>query len=168
MSLPILDDVRVASPCTVGWENMTGDERTRHCAKCDLDVFNLAALTREEAESLLRSRTGGRTCIRLFRRFDGTVITQDCPVGWRKVRRNVRRRVMLATIFVLATFGIGVAVAAKKTRQCNLTIDDGDAFDSALIQQIVALFKGQPPPQPYVGLDGDMAYVPPPAPAATP
>ncbi len=158
--LPILDDVRVASPCTVGWANMSGDDRVRHCAQCDLDVYNVAAMTREDAEDLLFGREGRRTCVRLFRRFDGTIITRDCPVGFAKVRRAVRRRVMLAVTFTLALFGVGAAIAATKVKQCG--ISDGDAFDSPLLKQIVALFKGQPAPQAaFLPLEGDVAYVPP-------
>ncbi len=163
MSLPILDNVRIASPCTVEWSAMTGDDRVRHCGQCDLDVFNLAALTRPEAEALLQSN--GRVCAQLYRRFDGTVITQDCPVGWKKARRAVRRRVMLGAIFTLALFGVGAAVAAQQSR-CHSSVDDGDAFDSPLLAQLVALFKGQPT-QPYVPVAGGI-MVPPPTPAPTP
>src|SRR5437016_2760368 len=30
-SLPILDNVRVASPCKAAWADMVGDDRVRHC-----------------------------------------------------------------------------------------------------------------------------------------
>lgn len=90
-----LDDVRVASPCHVSWDGMTGDERARHCAQCDKTVYNLSAMTREEAETLLLTREGS-ICVRLYRREDGTVITADCPVGRRK------KRVKLAVVSTAA------------------------------------------------------------------
>jgi hypothetical protein len=69
---------------------MTGDDRVRFCAECKLNVYNFAELTRTQAEDLLRT-TEGRICGRLYRRADGTVITKDCPVGLRAVRRRVAK-----------------------------------------------------------------------------
>jgi hypothetical protein len=83
--LPLLDDVRVASPCHERWDDMTGDAQTRHCARCDKSVYNLSAMTREAAEALLRQREG-KLCVRYFRRVDGTILTADCPVGLRRKR----------------------------------------------------------------------------------
>ncbi len=86
-SLPLLDRVRVATPCDVPWESMQGDDVRRHCQQCDKHVHNLSTLTRAEAEALLRHHTGGGICIRFYRREDGTVLTADCPVGVRRRRR---------------------------------------------------------------------------------
>lgn len=80
--------IHVASPCSEKWESMTGDERVRHCAKCRLDVFNLAQLSEAEARALLEGKTG-RVCGRIFQRRDGTVLTKDCPVGLARARRQV-------------------------------------------------------------------------------
>ena len=33
ISLPLLDSVRIATPCDARWENMCGDERKRRCRK---------------------------------------------------------------------------------------------------------------------------------------
>ena len=85
-----LDQLRVASPCSVGWESMAGNDRVRFCSLCQLNVYNFAELTRTEADQLVRT-TEGRICGRLFRRSDGTVITRDCPVGLRAIRRKVAR-----------------------------------------------------------------------------
>src|SRR6185503_11287235 len=71
--------------------SMTGDARVRFCSQCDLHVYNLAELTRKEAEALVTA-TEGRICGRIYRRADGTVITKDCPVGLRAIRRRVARR----------------------------------------------------------------------------
>src|SRR5262245_27675690 len=56
--LPVLDNLRVASPCSAAWDNMTGDERVRHCGDCDKDVFNLSGMTRDEAEALILQKQG--------------------------------------------------------------------------------------------------------------
>jgi hypothetical protein len=93
-ALPLLDSVKIASPCTASWDEMIGDDRARFCTHCQKDVFNLSALPREEAETFLRERTS-EVCVRLYRRADGTVLTSDCPVG---VTRKRRRRLVVAAV----------------------------------------------------------------------
>lgn len=83
-----LDNLRVASPCKEPWAKMTGDDRVRDCAKCEKPVFDLSKMTSAEAEELLATR-GITACVRFFRRSDGTVMTQDCPVGAQKKRRGL-------------------------------------------------------------------------------
>jgi hypothetical protein len=69
---------------------MAGDDRVRHCAECNRNVYNFAELTRAEIDELVAT-SEGRLCARLYRRADGTMITKDCPVGLQiKVRRISR------------------------------------------------------------------------------
>jgi hypothetical protein len=87
-ALPMLDRVQVASPCNASWDDMVGDERVRFCLKCDKSVFNLSAMSREDAERLLEERASGELCVRYYQRADGTIMTSDCPVGVKKKRRK--------------------------------------------------------------------------------
>jgi hypothetical protein len=91
--------LEVASPCTESWDDMQGDDRIRHCARCQLNVYNIHEFTLPEVESLMRSRNG-RMCVRLFQRADGTVLTRDCPVGLRKVRLRIAASLVTAAAFV--------------------------------------------------------------------
>jgi hypothetical protein len=75
--LPILANVRVATPCRAEWNEMAGDERMRHCASCDKDVFNLSSMTRDEAEALIVAKAG-ELCVRYYQRKDGTILLADC------------------------------------------------------------------------------------------
>lgn len=84
----ILDGIEIASPCHAGWEDMAGDERSRFCGQCRLNVYNLSAMTRGEAEALVAEKEG-RLCVRFYRRRDGTVLTQNCPVGWQRERKRL-------------------------------------------------------------------------------
>src|SRR5262249_21267818 len=84
-----IDYLRVASPCPVSWDEMIGDDRVRFCDLCQLRVHNIASRTRPEALVLIRKAEGSRICARLYRRTDGTIITKDCPVGLRAIRRRV-------------------------------------------------------------------------------
>lgn len=83
MNVDQLDRVRIASPCTVKWSAMRGDDRARFCAQCCLTVYNVSELTRDEALQLIQRREG-RTCVQLFRRLDGTILTRDCERGLRR------------------------------------------------------------------------------------
>lgn len=96
-----LDDLKIASPCHESWANMQGDERRRFCESCELHVYDLSGMTRNEAEELVR-KTEGRLCLRLHRRADGTVITKDCPVG---SAARVRRLVKACAAALLALVG---------------------------------------------------------------
>jgi len=87
--LPVLDNVRVASPCNVSWAGMTGDDRVRHCQSCNKNVFNLSQMTREEAESLIVEKAG-KLCVRYYQRADGTILLgDDCKVGTRRKRARI-------------------------------------------------------------------------------
>ena len=86
-----IDRMRIATPCPISWEQMIGDHRVRFCDHCQLNVYNISELSRAEAEKLIAS-TEGRLCARSFRRADGTVLTKDCPVGLRALRRLVAKR----------------------------------------------------------------------------
>ncbi|MCE9555358.1 MAG: hypothetical protein K8T91_18570 [Planctomycetes bacterium] len=90
--LPILlDAIDVASPCTAEWDAMDGSDTVRFCGECRKNVYNLSSMTRPEAEQVVREHEG-RLCVRFYRRHDGTLLTRDCPVGLRAIRRRIARR----------------------------------------------------------------------------
>ncbi len=99
-----LDNIRVASPCSADWNAMDGDERKRFCGDCKLHVYNLSGMTRYDAENLLRL-SEGRLCVRYFKRPDGTILTQDCPVGWAKVKQRVTFIAAAAFSMIVSLFG---------------------------------------------------------------
>ncbi len=61
---------------------MAGDERVRFCPECNLNVYNFSAMTAAEVERIV-SRREGRLCARFYQRADGTMLTKNCPVGFR-------------------------------------------------------------------------------------
>jgi hypothetical protein len=93
-----LDRVKIASPCTADWRFMLGNDMVRYCGQCDKNVYNLSAMTREQAESLIR-RMEGRLCVRYYMRRDGTILNSDCPVGLRAFKQRVSR--ITTAIFAL-------------------------------------------------------------------
>src|SRR5262245_12316037 len=94
MSMPkltnSLDHLRIAAPCSADWDQMFSfeDERVRFCSQCNLNVYNLSGMSRREAEAL-NTKTEGRLCVRFYRRADGSVLTQNCPVGLKAIKRRV-------------------------------------------------------------------------------
>ncbi len=107
-----LDIINVASPCPVPWDSMEGDERVRYCAKCELNVYDLENLSRDEAEALVFNREG-RLCVHFYRRADGTVLTKDCPIGMRTVRRQLAR-VVTAIVAMIALLSCGIIFGTEE------------------------------------------------------
>ena len=115
VALPLLEDVQVASPCTESWADMQGDADTRFCTKCEKHVHNLSMMSREEAEAVIAASAGKDLCVRLYRRADGTVLTQDCPVGvrrhrfWRRTTGVAAAGLLLAALGAIAYANLGRA-----------------------------------------------------------
>ena len=115
-----LDTLRIATPCPISWDQMTGDNQVRFCGHCQLNVYNIAELSRTEAERLIAS-TEGRLCARLYRRADGTILTKDCPVGLRALRMRVSKRAaaVFAAIVSLAATAFGQQSAKDDKTACT-------------------------------------------------
>jgi hypothetical protein len=102
-----LDKVHIAAPCSADWDNMFGNERVRFCQQCQLNVYNLSEMSKAEAERLI-GQTEGRLCVRFYRRQDGSIITQNCPVGLRAIKRRLSRVATAAATSILSFIaGIG-------------------------------------------------------------
>jgi len=120
-----LELIQIASPCHAAWDEMTGDERVRFCQHCKLHVYNVSEMERGEAEAFIAKRTG-RTCVRLYRRHDGTVLTKDCPVGWRAVRQRLVRGVA-ALAAVIVAMVTGTLLGGARKQQSSIEISSAFA-----------------------------------------
>lgn len=108
MNNPPLEKIKVAAPCKAEWNWMYGDDRVRFCGQCNQNVYNLSAMTREQAENLI-IRTEGRLCVRFYRRKDGTILTKNCSVGLRAIKdkfTSTRIHILAAILSFLAYFAI--------------------------------------------------------------
>lgn len=101
---------RIATPCPVSWESMSGNDEARFCGQCQLHVYDISRMTTRQAEALI-ARTEGRICARLYRRADGTVLTRDCPIGLRALRRRGAR---IASAVLTAILSLCASVAGQK------------------------------------------------------
>jgi hypothetical protein len=105
--------IKVAKPCHSDWETMTGDERARFCSECKLNVYDLSAMSSDEARELIREKEG-HLCVRFYSRPDGRVITRDCPVGITAYRR--RLVVVGASALSLSVLGLAAVLEEEKRR----------------------------------------------------
>ncbi len=152
-----INRLRVASPCSMGWESMTGDERKRFCAACELSVYNIAEMTAAEVRALIgdsapgsaagsapgsapgsAAASAGSICGRIYRRFDGTVITRDCPSGVRALRKRAARFAGAALSTVLGLFSAGVAQTIEQNGGAA-----GPAAETKLKNEKTALSPGK-------------------------
>jgi hypothetical protein len=141
--LPVLDQIRVASPCTASWNEMTGDDRTRHCGACQKSVYNLSDMTRAEAEALIIERNG-ELCVRYYQRADGTILLADCTVGVQRVRDRWRTTARAAALVAggLAAAGAAGLYARATEPPCAIPRDDLSR------RMVVGALKPPPPPPP--------------------
>lgn len=110
-----LNNLKVASPCSQDWNAMVGDNRKRYCGECKLNVYNLSGMSKAEAENLILSAEG-RLCVRFYKRADGSVLTEDCPVGWARVRQRTRAIVTALASLIFTFFGaLGLVAVFKKS-----------------------------------------------------
>lgn len=152
-----LKNIRIASPCSANWDEMYGNERKRFCGDCKLNVYNLSGMSRKEAEDLIRN-SEGRLCVRFYRRTDGSIITQDCPVGWAKVKQRVRAATTAVFSLLLGLFsGLSfVSVFSRPEKDVE-------------VGKIVVTPTATPVPTPeYEHMMGAVAYTPTPNPSPTP
>ncbi len=118
-----LNNIRVASPCSANWDEMYGNDRKRFCGDCKLNVYNLSGMTRVEAEDLIR-RSEGRLCVRFYSRADGSVITQDCPVGWACIKQRTKSVVTAVFSLLMGLFSGILFVSMFSKPEPRATVGD--------------------------------------------
>ena len=127
---------------------MGGDNRVRHCPECNLEVYNFSAMTSAEIDRVVSHREG-RVCARFYQRADGTMLTQDCPVG---VRAMLRRASRAAAAVFAALVSVGPAMAQstpkslgnqltqiQENRACSLNLIIEDATSARIPHAHVTL-----------------------------
>jgi len=120
----------------------------RFCGECKLNVYNLSGMSRQEAEDLVAGAEG-RLCVRFYRRIDGTIITENCPVGWAMVKQRAKVYVT-AAFSLLMTLLSGLFIASLFGRSNNI------------VEVGVLSVKPTPTPTPKtVPLMGIVPYTPP-------
>ncbi len=118
-----LHQIKVASPCTVPWEQMKGDEQVRYCGTCDKNVFNLSAMSEKEASTLLAQGSDRALCVRFYRRADGTLLTSDCSAAGNVDKRQTWRA--LPGLAGMAVLALSVAGCTPESKTPENTVVPG-------------------------------------------
>jgi hypothetical protein len=122
-----LDVLTVKAPCPESWDAMDGDDEVRFCGICRQNVYDLSAMTRDRAETLVFEREG-RVCVRFYRRADGTVSTLDCaPIRFAALRKAAKKSLSLAAALVGSLLSLVVGLGFLRTSGFDLErwIDEG-------------------------------------------
>ncbi|HJZ65671.1 MAG TPA: carboxypeptidase-like regulatory domain-containing protein [Candidatus Acidoferrum sp.] len=128
-----MQKIRIASPCSADWNRMSGDDRLRFCPECQLNVYNFSAMQSGEIEALVSAKTG-RLCARFYQRPDGTMLTQDCPVGFRAALLRATRLASASLSAIIALSQINPAKAQVRSSKSLVQIQ---AVSSELIVEVV-------------------------------
>ena len=130
-----LNNIKIASPCSADWNEMIGDERTRFCGECKLNVYNLSGMSKREAENLLIN-SEGRLCVRFYKRSDGTILTKDCPVGWQAIKQRVSKTATaFASLVFAALSGVGLvnSFAESETQTVGKIAVTNESFTTGVM-----------------------------------
>jgi hypothetical protein len=141
----------LATPCTANWDEMSGDEKIRHCRQCDLNVYNVSAMTDEEVlEQMVMLTAGKKVCMSLYRRSDGTFITKDCPVGLSRLQEKARHAAswIAGGLSLLVSLASGSWLPAAAQAACDWP---RKPRWHSKIQVITASNKTTPTPAPTAG-----------------
>jgi hypothetical protein len=125
--LPVLANVRIAAPCPASWEAMTGDRRVRACTHCKQNVFNLSAMSRADAEELIREKQGN-LCAQYYQRADGTILLADCEVGISH-RRTQKRWAASAALMLAGTAAVAMWPTPPKATAPAVRVPVIESFD---------------------------------------
>lgn len=114
-----LENISVSAPCKADWNKMLGNDQVRFCQECKLNVYNLSGMSSKQAEDVIGAKEGN-LCVRFYRRADGTVLTQNCPVGLKAIKQKVART---ATAIISATIAFFTGLGGWYNLQPNLELE---------------------------------------------
>jgi hypothetical protein len=57
-----LENLEIKNPCSINWDEMTGDEGIRYCGKCRHQVYNLSEMPKRRALKIL-NQPNAKVCV---------------------------------------------------------------------------------------------------------
>jgi hypothetical protein len=149
-----LDHLKIAAPCSADWDQMFSfeGERVRFCSQCNLSVYNLSDMSRQEAEDLI-TKTEGRLCVRFYQKADGSVLTQNCPVGLKKIKRRaalVAQFVVGMALSFVSGLGLYIYHLGRKPAPLLHILNNRSVFEPVMGDIMVAPISEKKPQEPPV------------------
>lgn len=133
-----VNKLRIASPCPMSWENMSGDDRIRFCQSCKLNVYNISEMTTAEVTNLI-TKTEGRICGRIHRRSDGTILTKDCPVGVQSRVKRVTKFAGAVFASIIGLFSVSFSQTEKKKDETCKIVSQGKVVRDKSKSELVGI-----------------------------
>lgn len=121
--MPDLDSIVIENPCKVDWNSMTGDEKTRFCGQCKLNVHNISEMEDEEIRELFKTSSDSNSkqlCLRMYKRPDGTVVRRNCQFKVRQLKKALHRSVA-SIVGLTAWFTLAQPVLAQSEPEAKVT-----------------------------------------------
>lgn len=119
-------DLMIAAPCSANWDDMQGVGAIRFCHLCELNVYDTRLMSEAEISELmsLNEQNGRQTCLKLYRRSDGTLLTRDCPIG-RRIKDRCAKVGLMLRAAALVVFSWLQMPLADADEQKKLRAHDG-------------------------------------------
>lgn len=133
----ILDGICIAMPCSVDWNEMKGDNKVRLCGGCNKNVYNISAMSKEEAEELLSAPT--LPCIQIARTDTGAIVTDQKPTTIRWFVSYGKNAVTAILSLIATLFPQWAAAADEKVKPMMLRGKPAVVTPQAKQQNIPAL-----------------------------
>lgn len=163
----------IETPCEVSWDKMTGNDSVRFCSQCSLNVYNIANLTDKEAQAVFaKGKAAGRVCARLYRRPDGTIMTDNCPRALRKIRdgsRWLKTKIVASITLVFSLFAPAPSNASDAENKGNAKTPAHPSFKLGKVASPASNFAGDSTPaaapgsveDARTGMAGGISFKPP-------
>ncbi|GEM_PF-2698501 len=99
-----MSDAIKIKPCNVGWDEMTPQEKGRHCSLCSKTVVDFSQMNKDEIQLELKNYFAkGQSLCGHFAAKDVDEIVVEVPVQLFSIRMNFRKQFTLALLVVMGT-----------------------------------------------------------------
>jgi len=107
---PRLETFQLVRPCPINMDGLDPAEKENFCKSCNKKVYNLSVLSTDAAEALLEEK-GNKACVMFVRNNDGRIVTDDCPIFLRPIRRCTRIAISILSLITIWLLVQGKAIA---------------------------------------------------------
>lgn len=115
----IIETIEIPNPCTIGWNNLNGNDSVRHCHKCNSFVYNLETMTNKQIEELAL-KNKDKLCARITIKADGTIKSLDKQLEIKRINTTIKVTKTILTTITAMLFSFYSSVHAKTIKSINI------------------------------------------------